>query len=624
MPNAQNAHSLGQRPLPVSVYTPCFPLLDFAPSRRRPLSSDSSSASTSGSQAPPKVSYSVRLSRSHLALAAVTDYIVRPPSPSAAAVNVKRVSHLRRKLRLAVKAALRDTSHGKWSHVYDMARLGSTRGKWQSFGSGRSTSQEQHRSREWFIADTEEEWFEWERKLAEEARLDAGTEGPYPRPPIPVSDLEEVRERIEVWQANVFSAPVSQADSQDSELDQPVGVDDFKRPSPLNFPVVKRPRIDVENAKKGRPVPSSRLHSTSRYFRNANNLDAPEDLVENNDSPAPGGSDAKTSSRQPTGVADDSSAVKRRPSPHDLSFPDKNIRELSEAFLPPSFPSHLQTSTPLQDSVVQSAPTRLTKPPVIPQSREQLFPPSFPSPPPFPHSQSAAGEQDPVVQGTEPISLALRFQITSENSVIPPGPSFVPDTPKSQLPPLVNVRRHEPEDITVPSTPENIPIVDLRELASSQRSRDRPRLPLHRVIPVVSHTQDKGKGRARPIDLSPAELQASSPVSGTSSSKSSLPHRPTTSLPLPDFTHDEHAFVPAAESTQKLPLGIAPRTRSDAYALGYSSQLEVEGNISHASGALIRDVDFKAWLRDTPVVDETDGVLSQASENPVEMEIVNE
>ena len=89
---------------------------------------------------------------------------------------------------------------------------------------------------------------------------------PYPRPPIPVFDSREIRDRVEKWQANVLSAPLSQADNHNSELNQPPHVKDGERPLPLNFPTVKRRKSDVVKAMKRKRNPSRKNHSTSRYF----------------------------------------------------------------------------------------------------------------------------------------------------------------------------------------------------------------------------------------------------------------------------------------------------------------------------------------------------------------------
>ena len=139
----------------MSTYTPCFPPTDTS-RLRRPISTNSSGTSTSGSHGSLKVSYSAGLSRSHLALASVSEYIRRPPSPTSTAVDIKRVTLLRRKFRLAIDATYRDTSSGKWAHVYEMAKLGSTRGRWQGTCSGRSAPYTVHKARK---QDHQGEWF---------------------------------------------------------------------------------------------------------------------------------------------------------------------------------------------------------------------------------------------------------------------------------------------------------------------------------------------------------------------------------------------------------------------------------------------------------------------------------
>jgi 3-deoxy-D-manno-octulosonic acid (KDO) 8-phosphate synthase len=117
----------------MSTYTPCFPPSDPKPKQRHLLiSSTSSGTSASGGHA----SFSARLSKAHLALASVSEYIERPPSPTSAAVDSIHVAQLRRKFRLAVAAAYRDTSSGKWAHVSELARLGCTIGRWQGVCSG--------------------------------------------------------------------------------------------------------------------------------------------------------------------------------------------------------------------------------------------------------------------------------------------------------------------------------------------------------------------------------------------------------------------------------------------------------------------------------------------------------
>jgi hypothetical protein len=92
---------------------------------------------------------------------------------------------------------------------------------------------------------------------------------PYPRPPVPIFDLGEIRERVENWKANVVSAPLSQLASLDQDPDS----SQLRRSAeeqlpPLNFPTVKRRKGDVAKAMKHkRKASSDRDYTTSRYFR---------------------------------------------------------------------------------------------------------------------------------------------------------------------------------------------------------------------------------------------------------------------------------------------------------------------------------------------------------------------
>jgi hypothetical protein len=252
----------------MSTYTPCFPPSNPKHSRTHRILS-SSGTSISGGHAP-KVSFSARLSRAHLALASVSDCIRRPPSPTSAAIDINRVGQLRRKFRLAVAAAYRDTSSGKWAHVSELARLGCTIGTWQGVSSG---SKAPHTLCPPSAGDRNEqgEWFKCEG-FAMRTHLQAGAAdvpqpeiNPYPRPPVPIFDLGEIRERIENWKATVVSTPLSQADSQDHGSNHPRH---SAEDAALNFPIVKRRKSDVAKAmKRKRKAPLDKDYTTSRYFR---------------------------------------------------------------------------------------------------------------------------------------------------------------------------------------------------------------------------------------------------------------------------------------------------------------------------------------------------------------------
>ena len=93
----------------------------------------------------------------------------------------------------------------------------------------------------------------------------AESAGPYPRPS-PITDLREIRERVENWKANVLSTPLSQADTQDAELNQ-LHIGNVRQPSQLDFPTVTQRRSDVAKTKKRKNSPSRKDQATSRYFR---------------------------------------------------------------------------------------------------------------------------------------------------------------------------------------------------------------------------------------------------------------------------------------------------------------------------------------------------------------------
>ena len=88
---------------------------------------------------------------------------------------------------------------------------------------------------------------------------------PYPHPPNPLFDPQQVRDRIEEWKTSVLSPPLSQADDQCSDTEQSL---------PPHSPKTKRRRNDaIRRTIKSRQKPSL---STSRYFRGVVDLELPK------------------------------------------------------------------------------------------------------------------------------------------------------------------------------------------------------------------------------------------------------------------------------------------------------------------------------------------------------------
>jgi hypothetical protein len=100
-----------------------------------------------------------------------------------------------------------------------------------------------------------------------EAGIATENADPYPRPPVPVFDVREIRERVENWQAHMLPSPPPQVHREDFELNRSTHFGDTKQPSQLNFPIVKQRRSFVAKAMKRKDSPSCKNHSTSRFFR---------------------------------------------------------------------------------------------------------------------------------------------------------------------------------------------------------------------------------------------------------------------------------------------------------------------------------------------------------------------
>lgn len=110
-------------------------------------------------------------------------------------VNHEVVEALTRKIQRAVQQANGDPTSGKWSHVHALVRMGCTTGRWVGVTGGVTSSTtvspmrarredsegaeeegaeeeggEGMRSRKWVLAETEEQWEEWERECEDERK----------------------------------------------------------------------------------------------------------------------------------------------------------------------------------------------------------------------------------------------------------------------------------------------------------------------------------------------------------------------------------------------------------------------------------------------------------------------
>ena len=221
-----------------------------------------------------------------------------------------------------------------------------------------------------------------------------------------------------------------------------------------------------------------------------------------------------------------------------------------QPFLPPSFPSYLQTSTPPLGTA-HSAHFWLTKPPGIPRTEDLRLSHSLP----FPLSQSNLGYgfqpngppsssrrkrplQDTSPSGSPNRLSKRRLQLSSsEKHTVSPKSPFGErhvDVRRSVLPAL--------------NPPVHVPVIDLRQLVSSQRSRAQSRNSLHGITPVTPRTKNKGKGRAITADISPSQQIFPSPLRASRSLAHVSSHSPVPPLSQTNFTRGADVPVPTPAS----------------------------------------------------------------------------
>jgi hypothetical protein len=169
--------------------------------------------------------------------------------------------------------------------------------------------------------------------------MTAESADPYPRPPDPMFDFREIRERVEKWKANVLPTPLPQADSHDAELCQPIPVRDVRQPSQLDFPTIKQRRSDVVKTMKRKNSPSRKGHATSRYFRavaGAKSHDAANrdtDLATSFSQPQ--GLNVDPMLHSPPEALDENSVIARRPLHTTVKAADRgHIQQVSEVWRP--------------------------------------------------------------------------------------------------------------------------------------------------------------------------------------------------------------------------------------------------------------------------------------------------
>jgi hypothetical protein len=111
------------------------------------------------------------LSHLHLALASIPAELAPPSRPPSPGFNSRR-QVVYDNIRAAYNAVGGQTSHGGWTQVYRLVDMTCTRSRFKKSAT-RIERKDPEEGVPWILAETEEEWAEWE-KTREKANLDSG------------------------------------------------------------------------------------------------------------------------------------------------------------------------------------------------------------------------------------------------------------------------------------------------------------------------------------------------------------------------------------------------------------------------------------------------------------------
>ncbi|EPQ50699.1 hypothetical protein GLOTRDRAFT_123521 [Gloeophyllum trabeum ATCC 11539] len=352
-----------------SIYTPLFPPTTL-PEPRHPLSSSSSGSSDQDARQRPRrhrdQTYSNYLSSQHLALASLPHDIhpaSRPPSPS----SELRVAAMRRDIQHAAEEAGWEPSDAKWTFVAAKCRLAGTRGRWR-VGARMEKGKEKwevYSARK--LPEREDDWLAWERKVRERREIELskskgkGKEKAVDEEGAKAKELvrnvhEENRkrpqrrrvadiiEKVAVWQATVQQPSASTMGSQamnivsvnpgpsgvhpDGHADPDIISNAQVQPS-LPFPVVK-------SSSQGQLAGKGSNNRLERQTLREGPIGDPDPIEA-----------AKVPIPRPRDVFDTDPGPFSSRSTHTKQRPGRIVSDVPESsFLQPSFPDHLQTSTP--------------------------------------------------------------------------------------------------------------------------------------------------------------------------------------------------------------------------------------------------------------------------------------
>ena len=215
------------------------------------------------------------LSHLHLALASIPAELAPPSRPSSPGFRARRQA-VYENICTAYNAAGGQTSHPNWARVHRLVDMTCTRSKFKKSAT-RVERKDPEEGVPWILAETEEEWAEWEKtreKLRSKLRRsDTEVMDQQGLPPTPSTSSKRasLRDKVKSWKAQVDRSFDGEDDTvHDPGLSSPAVVGDSqppstkKRVSSLDFPVIKPSTLKAhkdskakDKLKKKTPKPST-------------------------------------------------------------------------------------------------------------------------------------------------------------------------------------------------------------------------------------------------------------------------------------------------------------------------------------------------------------------------------
>lgn len=619
----------------MSLYTPVFPpSLEHLSTERRGASS---------SKKLNQLSTAEILRDIHLFLATKPEVLAPSSRPSSPSFD-ENVENLKHSVLEAVEAARGDVGDRQWTQVSAKLKMGCVRGRYRITGSNQPWHPAENA--EWILPDDEETWLKLEKERAK-ARTSRGNAKQSRHsdnvstaaiPPIRGSDLDKpveivqalatvspktmqnVKEKVAKWQATV-STPESASLAEKTVCTTPALRDasksgmklttlpkDKSQSLSLSFPVVKR-NVTTVTGKKSNKGRSDRH--------------APLNLRVHGD---PKGDHIASGSKLPAAPSGDEPEAASFKTPlRSLHAPDGDLPKITDfpetPYIPPSFPSQLETSTP-QPRHDSAVPVRTKPPPIYPVCLSSSFShPSTPRDGNHNHLGEDLADLSPSFPlhtggrqtNKRPLSPSSLHDTVSSTSKKPRLGSPSGENPANRSRPptqSTNVLGVTSKCAVVPASPRDegrLPTLT-ELLAATPRQKTRQRPPLQNILRAESeptlHTTKENP--------SPAKSYFSTPDSGPSDSPTSnhnlLLHSPVS--PMRSFAQNANVFLPQFTSTQA---GGSCHNGMSGGVLGggYRSQFDVERHVDRVSELLEKDVDFGGWLRDVPSAEEVEASQEQ-------------